>query len=130
MFALGVGFCYAVLLPIAMPFFLTVIPNLSTTLSIAGYLSGVSTMMVAFGASFQLPVVAWFLARIGLIDHRDMMGGFRYGIVAIFVLAAVITPPDPITQVALAVPLCVLYLVGIVVAWWSTTKVRAEPTES
>lgn len=124
LFAMGVAFCYAVLLPIAMPFFFTIIPNLATNLSIRGYLSGIATMMIAFGASFQLPVIAYFLARLGLIDHRDMISAFRYSIVAIFIVAALITPPDPLTQTALAIPLVILYGVGVVVAYFSTTKER------
>ena len=126
LFAGGAAFCYFVLLPIAMPFFLTVIPDMQTNLSIRGYLGGIATMMIAFGVCFQLPVVIWFLAKLGLIDHKDLLGSFRYAIVGMFVIAALITPPDPITQTALAIPLVMLYGVGIVVAWFSSTKVR-EP---
>lgn len=125
LFALGAGFCFYVLLPIAMPFFFTIIPNLATNLSIRGYLGGIATMMLAFGACFQLPVIAYFLSRLGLIDHRDMMAGFRYAIVGIFVIAALITPPDPLTQTALAIPLIVLYGVGIVISYFTTTKDRS-----
>jgi len=124
LFAAGAAFCYAVLLPIAMPFFLTVIPDMATSLSIRGYLGGIATMMIAFGVCFQLPVVIWFLAKLGLVDHKDLTSGFRYAIVGIFIVAALITPPDPITQTALAVPLVFLYGVGIVVAYFSSTKVR------
>ncbi|MCB9676859.1 MAG: twin-arginine translocase subunit TatC [Alphaproteobacteria bacterium] len=126
LFAMGAAFCYFVLLPIAMPFFLTVIPDMATSLSIRGYLGGVATMMIAFGVCFQLPVVVWFLAKLGLIDHKDMLGSFRYAVVAMFVIAALITPPDPITQTALAIPLCLLYIVGIGVAYVSSTKVRED----
>jgi sec-independent protein translocase protein TatC len=126
LFAAGAGFCYFVLLPIAMPFFLTVIPDMQTNLSIRGYLGGIATMMIAFGVCFQLPVVIWFLAKLGLIDHKDMLSSFRYAIVGMFIVAALITPPDPITQTALAIPLVFLYGIGIVVAWWSTTKVRDD----
>ncbi|MEZ4319691.1 MAG: twin-arginine translocase subunit TatC [Myxococcota bacterium] len=126
LFATGAAFCYFVLLPIAMPFFLTVIPDMATSLSIQGYLGGIATMMIAFGVCFQLPVVVWFLAKLGLIDHKDMTGSFRYAIVGIFIVAALITPPDPITQTALAIPLCALYVVGIGVAWFSSTKVRED----
>jgi sec-independent protein translocase protein TatC len=122
LFALGAAFCFYVLLPIAMPFFFTIIPNLATNLSIRGYLGGIATMMLAFGACFQLPVVAYFLARLGLIDHRDMIQGFRYAVVAIFIIAALITPPDPLTQTALAIPLVILYGVGVVVVFFTSTK--------
>ncbi len=124
LFVAGAAFCFYVLLPFAMPFFFTVIPNLATNLSIRGYLSGITTMMLAFGLCFQLPVVVYFFARLGLIDHRDLIVGFRYAVVGIFVVAALITPPDPLTQTALALPLLALYGVGIGVAFLVSTKER------
>ncbi len=126
--ALFVGgglFCYYGILPLAFPFFLTVV-DADAVVSIDGYLGSVIRMMGAFGLTFQLPVGTWFLARIGLIDHIDMWKATRYAIVAIFVLAAVITPPDPLTQTMLAIPLCLLYLFSIGVARLVTTKKR-EP---
>lgn len=120
----GALFCYYVIFPYAFPFFLQVI-DAQATLSISGYLSAILKMMAAFGASFQLPVVTFFLARIGLIDHKDMVGSFRYAVVAIFALAAVITPPDVLTQSLLAGPLIVLYCISIGVAWLFTTKDRS-----
>jgi len=124
LFAGGAAFCYFALLPVALPFFMTVIPDMATQLSIRGYLGGIIAMMVAFGVCFQLPVVVWFLAKLGLVDHKDLTGGFRYAVVGMFVLAALITPPDPITQTMLAVPMVFLYGIGIGVAWMSSTKVR------
>lgn len=126
LFATGAAFCFFVLLPIAMPFFLTVIPDMATQLSIRGYLGGIVAMMVAFGICFQLPVVVWFLGKLGLIDHRDLITGFRYAVVGMFVVAALITPPDPITQTMLAIPLVLLYVVGIGVAYFTSNKVRDE----
>ena len=123
LFLLGGAFAYYVIFPAAFPLFLSVI-DAQANLSIDGYLSAVVRMMLAFGLCFQLPVVTWFLARIGLIDHHDMVGGFRYAFVAIFVIAAIITPPDVLTQALLAVPMMILYCIGIVVAWAFSTKVR------
>ncbi len=125
MFLLGSLFAYAVIFPVAFPFFLTVI-DAEAVLSIDGYLKTVVRMMLAFGLCFQLPVGTWFLARLGLVDHKDMIKGFRYAVVAIFVIAAIITPPDILTQILLGVPLVILYGVGIVVAYFATSKVR-EP---
>jgi sec-independent protein translocase protein TatC len=126
LFAGGAAFCYYVMLPFAFPFFLQVLA-VDVNLSVDGYLTSVIWMMVAFGACFQLPVISWFLARLGLVDHRDMIDGGRYAIVAIFIVAAILTPPDPISQIMLAVPMCLLYGVGIGVAWLTTTKVRDVP---
>lgn len=124
LFFVGALFCYYAIFPFAFPFFLQVV-EVEASLSISGYLSAILKMMGAFGVSFQLPVATFFLARIGLIDHRDMVGAFRYAIVAIFVVAAIITPPDVLTQCLLAGPLIVLYVISIGVAWASTTKVRS-----
>ena len=66
----------------------------------------------------------YFLARLGLIDHIDMIKGFRYSVVGIFVIAAVLTPPDVLSQTLMALPLVGLYVIGIAVARFSTTKKR------
>jgi sec-independent protein translocase protein TatC len=123
LFIAGGLFCYYAILPFAFPFFLTVV-DADAIVSIDGYLGSVLRMMGAFGLTFQLPVGTWFLARMGLIDHRDMWRAFRYAIVVIFIVAAVITPPDPLTQTMLSIPLCGLYVLSIGVAWAVTTKKR------
>jgi sec-independent protein translocase protein TatC len=125
LFIVGGLFAYYIIFPAAFPFFLQII-DAQANLSLEGYLSGVVRMMLAFGVCFQLPVVTWFLARAGLIDHRDMIEGFRYAMVGIFILAAMITPPEVLTQMLLALPMCILYGIGIVVARLSSTKKR-EP---
>lgn len=130
LFLLGAAFCYWVIFAFAFPFFLEVTAdNVQAVLSISAYLSLATMMLIAFGVSFQLPVVVFILARMGLIDHIDMIRSFRYSIVAIFVVAAILTPPDVLSQVLMAAPLTVLYLIGIGIAWMFTTKVR-EPEES
>ncbi len=122
LFSSGALFCYYVVLPRAFPFLLQVI-DVTSNLSIEAYLGTMINMMLAFGACFQLPVITWFLARLGLIDHRDMIKFFRYAIVAIFVVSAVITPdPSVITQSMLAVPLTLLYCISIGIAYVATTK--------
>ncbi len=123
LFALGALFAYAVILPVALPFFLQVLPT-EAVLSIDGYLKTIVRMMIAFGACFQLPVASWFLARLGLIDHKDMIKGFRYAVVGIFAVAAIITPPDVITQTLLGIPLILLYGISILIVRFSSTKQR------
>jgi len=121
----GAAFCYYALFPFAFPFFLQVLDE-NVSISVSGYPTSIIQMIVAFGASFQLPVGAFFLARMGAIDARDMLSSFRYAIVVIFVVAAILTPPDPITQTILAAPLILLYGVGIIVAAIFSTKVRED----
>jgi sec-independent protein translocase protein TatC len=120
----GALFCYYVVLPKAFPFLLQVIP-VTSSLSVQGYLGSIVQMMLAFGVCFQLPVATWFVARMGLVDGRDMVRFFRYAIVVIFVVAAVITPDaSVITQLLLAGPLTLLYILSIGVAWAASTKQR------
>lgn len=121
----GVAFGYSIIFPYAFVFFLSVTAGAAdAVVSMKAYLELVTWMLLAFGASFQLPVVAWFLARIGLIDGKDLLHYFRHAVVAIFIVAAVITPPDVVSQVLMAAPLLVLYGVSIVVAAISSRKKR------
>ncbi len=129
LFLAGAAFCYFVIFTYAFPFFLQVSgEDVQAVLSIQSYLSVITQLLLAFGICFQLPVVAFFLARVGLIDHLDLMRFFRYAIVAIFVVAAVLTPPDVLSQMLMAIPLTLLYGFSIVLAWMFTTKVR-EPED-
>ena len=129
LFLLGASFAYFVIVPMAFGFFLNFL-DLENVLSIEDATNTVMRIVGAFGLCYQLPVAVWFAARIGLIDHWDMIKGFRYAIVAIFVIAALVTPPDIITQFFLGVPLVMLYGASIGVAWLSTTKVRDPELEA
>ena len=131
LFLLGVAFGYGIIFQYVFPFLLEQSPdNVQATLSIEDYLNTALKLLLGFGCTFQLPVVAFFLARGGFIDHKDMLHFFRYAIVGIFVISAFLTPPDPLSQVLMAIPLTVLYCIGIVIAWIFTTKDRSlEETE-
>jgi sec-independent protein translocase protein TatC len=117
---IGAGFCYAVVLPIAYAFFLEQFADTGVhpTLRISEYLSFTSRLLLAFGLTFEMPVLAFFFARIGLISHRTLLRFARYAIVGIFIVAAVLTPgPDVASQLLLAGPLLLLYGVSIGVAY-------------
>ncbi len=130
LFVAGASFAYFVIFPFGFDFLLALAPDdVQANISIASYLSTATRLMLAFGFCFQLPVVVYFLARMGVVDAKDMTEKFRYAIVGIFVIAALITPPDPMTQSLMAVPLTGLYGVSIVVARLFSTKVRLEDTE-
>jgi sec-independent protein translocase protein TatC len=126
----GAAFGYFVIFDFAFPFFLEVTESLDedieAVLSISAYLGLATKLLIAFGACFQLPIVLYFLARIGLVDHRDLFNSFRYAVVVMFLVSAIITPPDIISQCLMAGPLIVLYGVGIVLAYFFSTKVRDE----
>lgn len=125
LFLAGAAFGYFVIFRYAFPFFLDVTADgVEAVLSMQSYLSLAVNLLLAFGACFELPVVAFFLGRIGLIDHKDLIRFFRYSVVAIFVVAAFLTPPDVLSQLLMAGPLLVLYGLSIVVVRFTSTKVR------
>ena len=118
MFCLGGALVYFVMLPFVMLFSLSQqissegITVLLTT-KISDYLNLVTSLILAFGLCFQLPVVTTLLGMAGIISSKVMAEGRRYAIVAVVVLAAIVTPPDPISQLMLAVPLVLLYELSI-----------------
>ena len=120
LFFLGGMLVYYLIMPLAIKFFLSFeSTGLSTNLPIQleakvnEYLSLVMKLIFAFGISFQLPVVLSLLARIGVINSTFLRERRKYVVVMIFAAAAILTPPDPITQIGLAVPLLILYELSI-----------------
>ncbi len=83
--------------------------------------------MLAFAITFEMPIFAFFLTRIGLIDHRMMVKQLRYAILIIFIVAAALTPPDMISQFLLSIPLLVLYGLSIGVAYFARPQPAVEP---
>jgi len=123
LFFAGAGFGYSVIFRFMFPFFLEVTTaDIEPVLSISSYLGIATKLLLAFGFCFQLPVVIFFLSRIGLIHHRDMISGFKYAVVGIFVVASLITPPDLLSQFLMAGPLIILYGFGIIVSRIFSTK--------
>jgi len=120
LFFLGGALVYYLVMPLAIKFFLSfestgAITNLPIQLEakVNEYLSLVMKLIFAFGLSFQLPVVLSLLARIGVVDSQFLKTRRKYVIVIIFAAAAILTPPDPITQIGLAIPLLILYELSI-----------------
>jgi sec-independent protein translocase protein TatC len=119
-FVAGAAFCYYLVFPVAFRFFLDEFTSvgIAAQIRVSEYLTFTSRMLLAFGATFELPVVTFFLARVGLVTHRTMLAWSRYAIVAIFVVAAVLTPgPDVASQMLMATPLLVLYALSIGIAY-------------
>jgi len=90
--------------------------QLSAMLSMGSYLSLSSKLLLAFGLVFELPIVIFFLARLGIVDHKMLARNRKFALLAAFVIGAMLTPPDVFSQTALAVPFVILYEVGIIVA--------------
>ena len=127
-FVSGVLFCFFQVLPFAFSFFETEYKSIgvAATLKIGEYLSFVTKLIFVFGAIFELPVLSFFLTRIGLITHQWLIKYFRIAIVTIFIAAAILTPPDVATQVLLAIPLVVLYGLCILISWLVKRKLDQE----
>ena len=126
LFAVGIALCYYGILPYAIEFFTSynAKSGVTTQLKVEEYLSFIIRFLVAFGAVFQTPLIIFFLARMGLVTAEGLRHFRRYAIVLGFVLAATITPPDPGSQVAVALPFILLYEIGIVTAWlWGKPKI-------
>ncbi len=123
-FLLGAWFCYEVIFRGVFLFFLKRYQaiDVQPAIKIGEYLSFSSRLILAFGVIFELPVVVYFLARIGLMDHRFLIHQFRYAIVVIFILAAILTPPDLVSQILLSVPLAVIYGISIGAAYLGRPK--------
>nr|HMR11442.1 twin-arginine translocase subunit TatC [Polyangiaceae bacterium] len=124
LFATGGYFGWRVAFPIAFQYLLGFSGpvgkegfEVKPTVMIGDYIEFVTRMLMAFGAVFELPVLIFFLSLAGLITHRHLIQFARYFVVIAFLLAAIITPPDVTSQFLLAVPLIVLYVVSIGIAW-------------
>ncbi len=115
----GAAFCYGIVVQYSLAFLLRryEVIGVQPMLQIGDYLSLVSRMVLAFGVMFELPVLSFFLARVGLIDHRFLIRHSGYAIIVIALFAAVLTPPDLISQIFLMVPLALLYLLSVAVAY-------------
>ncbi len=117
-FLLGCAFAYYIALPPAMRFLLTFGEGTAEPfIEIGSYIDFVTRMIAGVGATFETPLIIMFLARIGVVNYRKLIGWWRYAIVLAFVVSAVITPTiDPVTQSLVAGPIILLYAVGIVLA--------------
>lgn len=114
LFLIGVAFCYYFVFGQVFKFIQSFAPkSITAAPDIEAYLSFVLTMFIAFGAAFEVPVVVVVLARMGLVSIEKLKEFRSYFVVLAFIIAAVITPPDVVSQLALAIPMCLLYEVGI-----------------
>ena len=116
----GAWFCYRFVLPVAFKYFIEQYETMgvSPAIRIGDYFTFFFRMVLAFGVTFELPVFTFFLVRVGVWDYRFMLRSFRYAIVAIFIIAAILTPtPDVINQSLLAIPMLLLYILSIGVAY-------------
>ena len=130
LFILGIAFSYFLVFNTVFKFIAEFAPkSITPAPDIEQYLSFVMTMFVAFGVTFEVPVIVIVLARFGIVPLEKMRAARPYVIVGAFVVPAVVTPPDVISQVMLAVPLCLLFEVGLLVARFVKPKPEADAAE-
>lgn len=118
LFAGGAFFGYTVVFPIVFQFF----TGFDSAFVVSAWtmrevFSFTTRLFIAFGIAFELPVAIFFLTLSGVVNARQLLSGTPYAVLGVFVMAAILTPPDWISQVFLAVPMIILYLVGVGVSW-------------
>ena len=124
-FAVGMSFAYFIVFPIAFGFFAGYAPvGVQMMTDIDKYLSFVFTMFIAFGITFEVPVVVVVLVHLGVVELKKLRSIRGYVIVGAFVVGAIFTPPDVLSQCMLAIPLWLLYELGLVVARFVSTEKR------
>lgn len=129
LFFMGVAFCYFFVFGRVFHFIQSFAPkSITAAPDIEAYLSFVMTMFLAFGAAFEVPIIVVVLARMGVVSIEKMKEYRGYFVVVAFIVAAVITPPDIVSQLALAIPMCLLYEIGLWAAriFIRTTQAPAE----
>lgn len=119
-FLLGAAFCFYGILPLGLETLIAagITEEFSATaqISMAAYYDLTIRLIAAFGFVFEMPVFSYFLTKLGVITHKTLTKHWRIAVILIFVVAAILTPPDVLTQVALGLPMCLLYGVSIGVA--------------
>ena len=134
LFAAGASLAYFVAIPVALSFLLGYAGDvggvtLEALPGIDNYLGFVTKFLFGFGVAFLLPVVLMLLERAGIVTREQLKSGRRYAIVGAFAIAAVLTPPDIVSQILLAVPLCLLYELAIIAIWFTQRRRKAVPAD-
>lgn len=132
-FGCGTYFGFTFVFPMIFSFLVqygTDVGGINAMLSMGAYLTLASRLLIAFGLVFELPIVIFFLARLGIVDHKWLAKNRKYSLLMAFVCGAVLTPPDVFSQASIAVPFIVLYEVGIIVARLFGKKKVVEEEET
>lgn len=130
LFACGMAFAYFLVFPVVFGFIIGIAPvGVAVMTDIGKYLDFVITMFLAFGITFEVPIVVIALALTGIVEIQKFKEARPYVIVGAFVIGAIFTPPDVVSQIMLAVPLWLLYEVGVIVAGWLLKRKPVTPVE-
>jgi sec-independent protein translocase protein TatC len=135
LFGLGAYFGWRIVAPMAFNFFLNLSPGqlgsleVKPNIMISEYIDFVTHLLAAFGVVTELPIVIFFLTVAGIVTPKQLLKFFRYFLVIDFVVAAIITPPDVLSQLMLAIPLAFLYLISVGIAWLFVRRKPTPPAE-
>ncbi|HXZ51898.1 MAG TPA: twin-arginine translocase subunit TatC [Burkholderiales bacterium] len=125
LFFMGVAFCYYVVFVRVFHFIHQFAPkSITPAPDIEAYFSFVITMFIAFGLTFEIPILVIILVRVGIVEVEKLRDARPYVIVGAFVVAAIVTPPDVISQIMLAIPMCLLYEAGLLFARFVATRAK------
>lgn len=131
LFFIGVGFCYKIVIPALTRFIVAVTPaSVNAAPDIEQYFGTVLTLFLVFGIAFEVPVAVVVLARIGIVTVEQLRQFRGYFIVGAFIVAAIVTPPDIVSQLSLAIPMCLLYEMGIIAAQVLIRRTQAPEAET
>ena len=126
LFLLGISFCFGAVYLLAVDFFLVSGENLATPmLSIDKYISFLFGFVIPFGVAFELPVILYITTSLGLTNYKMLASKRKYMILGVVVLAAVLTPPDVVSQVMLAIPILLLFEIGLLISRFVHPRDRA-----
>lgn len=128
LFLCGMAFAYFLVFPVVFHFMVSVAPQgVAVMTDIGKYLDFVLTLFLAFGVTFEVPVAVVILVKMGMVSVAKLKEIRPYVVVGAFVIGAIFTPPDVVSQIMLAVPLWILYEIGIIVAQWLVKPPAVEP---
>ena len=128
MFVIGALFAYYIVTPLGFEFLIAFGAfEFVPLINIEDYVDFFTKIMFGFGLAFELPIICYFLALIGILDDKMMTDFFRYAIVLIFIVAAILTPPDVMTQILMAIPLTLLYGASILIVRAVNPAPKEEP---
>jgi len=133
LFVIGALFFVLVVSPLTLAFLVKFnqrVLGVSSNFTFANYISFITMLMLVFGVAFQTPIAIFFLHKTGLVSVKALRRSRKYVLLGIFVIAAMATPPDVISQVTLAVPLYALFELGIVLCWFSGRKKKTQDNKS
>jgi len=131
LFFIGVAFCYKIVIPALTRFIVAVTPaSVNAAPDIEQYFGTVLTLFLVFGIAFEVPVAVVVLARIGIVTVEQLRQFRGYFIVGAFIVAAIVTPPDIVSQLSLAIPMCLLYEIGIIAAQVLIRRSQAPDAET